>query len=71
VTLTLGWTTLFMADIGEGDLHEEERRGSAPRRTGLLTVGHNITSTSTCVIAPQITDPSSRQRGALHEKERK
>jgi hypothetical protein len=26
VTLTLGWTTLFMGDMGEGALHEEERK---------------------------------------------
>jgi hypothetical protein len=26
VTLTLGWTTLFMEDMGEGTLHEEERK---------------------------------------------
>jgi hypothetical protein len=25
MTLTLGWTTLFMGDMGEGALHEEER----------------------------------------------
>jgi hypothetical protein len=38
--------------------------GPAPRRTGRLTVGRNITWTWTCVIALQITDPSSRQRGS-------
>jgi hypothetical protein len=26
VTLTLGWTTLLMGDMGEGTLHEEERK---------------------------------------------
>jgi hypothetical protein len=26
MTLTLGWTTLFMGDMGEGILHEEERK---------------------------------------------
>jgi hypothetical protein len=39
VTLTLGWPTLFMADMGEGALHEEERNCQTkkikmtPRRT--------------------------------------
>jgi hypothetical protein len=33
------------------------------RRTGRQTVGRNITRNLTCVIAMQITDPSSRQRG--------
>jgi hypothetical protein len=37
--------------------------GPAPRRTGRQTVGRNITWNWTCVITPQITDPSSRQRG--------
>jgi hypothetical protein len=37
--------------------------GPAPRRTGRRTVGRNITWTWTCVIALQITDPFSRQRG--------
>jgi hypothetical protein len=35
----------------------------APRRTGRQTVGHNVAWNWTCVIALQITDPSSRQRG--------
>jgi hypothetical protein len=35
----------------------------APRRTGRQTVGRNITWNWTFVIALQITDPSSRQRG--------
>jgi hypothetical protein len=35
----------------------------APRRTGRQTVGRNITWNWTCVIALQITDPCSRQRG--------
>jgi hypothetical protein len=26
VTLTFGWITLFMGDMGEGALHEEERK---------------------------------------------
>jgi hypothetical protein len=26
VTLTLGWTTLFMVDKAEGTLHEKERK---------------------------------------------
>jgi hypothetical protein len=26
VTLTLGWTTLFMGDMGEGTVHEKERK---------------------------------------------
>jgi hypothetical protein len=26
MTLTLGWTTLFMGDMGDGALHEEERK---------------------------------------------
>jgi hypothetical protein len=26
VTLTLVWTILFMGDMGEGALHEEERK---------------------------------------------
>jgi hypothetical protein len=26
VTLTLGWTTLFMGDMGEGVLQEEESK---------------------------------------------
>jgi hypothetical protein len=26
VTLTLGWITLFMGDMGEDALHEEERK---------------------------------------------
>jgi hypothetical protein len=34
-----------------------------PRRTGWLIVGRNVTWAWTCVIALQITDPSSRQRG--------
>jgi hypothetical protein len=29
VTLTLGWTTLFMGDMGEGALHEQERKYSS------------------------------------------
>jgi hypothetical protein len=33
--------------------------GPAPRRTGRQTVGRNITWNWTCVIALQITDPSS------------
>jgi hypothetical protein len=37
--------------------------GSAPRRTGRQTVGRNVTWNWTCVIALQITDPTSRQRG--------
>jgi hypothetical protein len=37
--------------------------GSAPRRTGRHTVGRNVTWNRTCVIALQITDPSSPQRG--------
>jgi hypothetical protein len=37
--------------------------GPAPRRTGRQTVGRNVTLNWTCVIALQITDPSSRQRG--------
>jgi hypothetical protein len=35
--------------------------GPAPRRTGRQTVGRNVTWNWTCVIALQITDPSSRQ----------
>jgi hypothetical protein len=26
MTLTLGWITLFLGDMGEGALHEEERK---------------------------------------------
>jgi hypothetical protein len=26
VTLTSGWTTLFMGDMGEGALHQDERK---------------------------------------------
>jgi hypothetical protein len=26
VTLTFGWTTLFMGDMGEGTLHEKDRK---------------------------------------------
>jgi hypothetical protein len=37
--------------------------GPAPKRTGRQTVGRNVTWNWTCVIALQITDPSSRQRG--------
>jgi hypothetical protein len=37
--------------------------GLAPRRTGWQTVGRNVTWNWTCVIALQITDLSSRQRG--------
>jgi hypothetical protein len=37
--------------------------GPAPRRTGRQTVGSNVTWNLNCVIALQITDPSSRQRG--------
>jgi hypothetical protein len=37
--------------------------GPAPRRTCRQTVGRNVTWNSTCAIALQITDPSSRQRG--------
>jgi hypothetical protein len=62
-----------MGDMGEGALHEEESNGQAkkikiwngpaPRRSGRQTVGRNITWTWTRVIALQITDPSSHQRG--------
>jgi hypothetical protein len=38
-------------------------RGPTPRRTDRLTVGRDITWTWTFVIALQIADPSSRQRG--------
>jgi hypothetical protein len=31
VTLTLGWITLFMGDMGEGALHEEESNGQAKK----------------------------------------
>jgi hypothetical protein len=31
LTLTMGWTTLFMGDMGQGP---------TPRQTGLLTVHH-------------------------------
>jgi hypothetical protein len=37
--------------------------GPASRRTGRQTVGRNETWNWTCVIALQISDPSSRQRG--------
>jgi hypothetical protein len=37
--------------------------GPAPRETGRQTVGHNVSWNWTCVIALQITDLSSRQRG--------
>jgi hypothetical protein len=37
--------------------------GPAPRPTGRQTVGRNVTWNWTSVIALQITDPSSRQRG--------
>jgi hypothetical protein len=37
--------------------------GHAPKRTGRQTVGRNITWNWTCIIALQITDQSSRQRG--------
>jgi hypothetical protein len=58
VTLTLGWITLFMGDMGEGALHREEEvtvkqrnqnlvmgpiGGPTPRRTGRQTVGRNVT----------------------------
>jgi hypothetical protein len=45
--------------------------GPTPRQTGRLTVGRNITWTWTCVIALQITDPSSRQRGRPAWRRRK
>jgi hypothetical protein len=38
------------------------KSGPAPRRTGRQTVGHIVTWNWTCVIALQITDPSSRQK---------
>jgi hypothetical protein len=76
LTLTLGWITLFMGDMGEGALHREvtvkQRNlnlvtgptgGLAPRGTGQQTVGRNVTWNWTCVIVLQITDPSSHQRG--------
>jgi hypothetical protein len=76
VTLTFDWTTLFMGDVGEGALHEEEisncqtkKIKPAPRRTGRLTIGRNITLT--CTIALQITDPSSRQRERRTRKRKK
>jgi hypothetical protein len=55
--------------MGEGSLHEEEK--NCQRRkikiwlwaTGRLTAGRNVTWNWTRVIALQITDPSSRQRG--------
>jgi hypothetical protein len=37
--------------------------GPAPRGTGRQTVSRNVTWNWTCVIALQITDPSSHQRG--------
>jgi hypothetical protein len=37
--------------------------GPVPKRTGLLTVGRNITWTWTWIIALQTTDSSSHQRG--------
>jgi hypothetical protein len=58
VTLTLGWITLFMGDMGEGALHREDEvtvkqrnynlimgptGGPAPRRSGRQTVGHDVT----------------------------
>jgi hypothetical protein len=45
--------------------------GPTPRWTGRQTVGRNITSTWTCVIALQITDPSSCQRGCPTRKRKK
>jgi hypothetical protein len=36
---------------------------TAPRRTGWQTVGRSVSWNWTCVIALQVTDPSSRQRG--------
>jgi hypothetical protein len=39
--------------------------GPAPRWTGWQTVGRNVTWNSTWVIALQIRDLSSRQRGRL------
>jgi hypothetical protein len=41
----------------------EQHRGPAPRQTGRQTVDCSITWSWTCVIALQITNPSSRQRG--------
>jgi hypothetical protein len=49
-TLTSGWITMFMGDMGEGALHQEERNcqtkkfkpgHGAPKRTGRQTVGRN------------------------------
>jgi hypothetical protein len=70
----LGWITLFMGDMGEGGLHREDKAtvkqrnwnlvmGPAPRRTGQQTISRNVTWNWTYVIALQIADPSSRQRG--------
>jgi hypothetical protein len=40
VTLTSGFNTLFMGDMGKGAPQREERK---PRRTGRQTFGRNIT----------------------------
>jgi hypothetical protein len=47
----------YQKKVGDG--------GPAPRRTGRQTIGRSITWHWTSVIALQITDPFSRQRGPL------
>jgi hypothetical protein len=77
LTLTLGWITLFMGDMGEEALHREDEAtvkqrnqiwlwwGPTPRRTGRQTIGRNVIWNWTWVTA------SSRQRGRPTWKIRK
>jgi hypothetical protein len=45
--------------------------GPAPKQTGRQAVGCDITWTWTCVIALQVIDPSSHQRGGPTKKRKK
>jgi hypothetical protein len=56
---------------GYGPHHGYLVKGPAPRRTDRQTVGRNVTWNWTCVIALQITEPSSRRRGRRTWKIRK
>jgi hypothetical protein len=77
VTLTLGWTSLFMwiwarvlymkkkESVTQRKLESGRgpRKGIGTKTDWRLTVGLSITWTLICVIALQLTDPSSCQRG--------
>jgi hypothetical protein len=58
-----GWGSLTPRRRSNCQTKKLKYGGPAPERTARQTVGRTVTWNLTCIIALQITDPSSRQRG--------